>query len=745
MPEPPHPADATPPHRPGNESQPDRSVSSPGNSNNTAHSMPFSLPIWLARSVVFCLLFAGILTPRVTAQTQTKARLLLERSETPPGSSLDAAVELTMAPEWHTYWRNPSESGGAGLATRIRWNLPTGITADPILWPVPKQLEEAAGVTQIFEGVTVLLIPLHVASNAPPGEIEIVGRVSWLECHEECVPGQAEVRARLRIGSAVTPSDDAPKFVQARSLLPASDPKPTAVARWEGETTEKERALLIDWTTAAKTADFYAYETSEAEVLARTERPGGTPAGTIRIRKKVNKGDTGWPTKVTGLLVAEPNTANQKGFEVELSIQAPTTEAASEAVPFSWTALLPMLGAALLGGLILNIMPCVLPVIALKVLSFVRQSGSNPARVRKLGIVYGLGVLASFLVLALVLLGLQAAGKDANWSTAFQSPTFRVLLCILMVLVSLNLFGVFEVALEGKAITSATAIIRREGPGAAFFNGVLAAVLATPCTAPFLATAVAFAFTQPPLVLILIFLTVGLGLALPFVLLCWQPAWLKLLPRPGDWMVRFKVAMGFPMLGTAIWIFWFTATRMGGSGVLWLGLFLVVVSAAAWAWGEFGQRAGRPLVGGLTALALLAGGYFGLMEGALDWRTPASERHPKINWQAWSPSAVNAARAAGHPVLVDFTADNCANCKFNLVRSIEIASTIERLRKGGFVTLAGDFTDANSDIAAELKRYSRRGVPLVLVYPKDPNQPPRVLPTVFTPAEIHEALDWAAR
>jgi thiol:disulfide interchange protein DsbD len=147
----------------------------------------------------------------------------------------------------------------------------------------------------------------------------------------------------------------------------------------------------------------------------------------------------------------------------------------------------------------------------------------------------------------------------------------------------------------------------------------------------------------------------------------------------------------------------------------------------------------------LTALALLAGGYFGLMEGALDWRTPASERHPKINWQAWSPTAVNAARAAGHPVLVDFTADNCANCKFNLVRSIEIASTIERLRKGGFVTLAGDFTDANSDIAAELKRYSRRGVPLVLVYPKDPNQPPRVLPTVFTPAEIHEALDWAAR
>jgi len=707
--------------------------------------MPFPIPRWLVRVVILCVLAAGIPITTVTAQTQTQARLLLERSETPPGSSLDAAVELTMAPDWHTYWRNPSESGGVGQATRIRWNLPAGITADPILWPVPRQLEEAAGITQVFDGVATLVIPLRVATNAPPGEVEIVGRVSWLECHEECVPGQTEVRARLRIGGQVTPSADAPRLAQARALLPTRDPNPKAIARWEGEATGKERALLIDWTTPAKAADFYAYETSEAEVLAKTERPGGTPSGTIRIRKMVNQGESGWPSKVTGLLVSEPSNPERKGFEVELAIQAPAPGATTDAVPFSWSALLPMLGAALLGGLILNIMPCVLPVIALKVLSFVRQSGSNPARVRKLGLVYGLGVLASFLVLALVLLGLQAAGKDANWSTAFQSPTFRVLLCILMVLVSLNLFGVFEVALEGKAITSATEIIRREGPGAAFFNGVLAAVLATPCTAPFLATAVAFAFTQPPLVLVLIFLTVGLGLALPFVLLCWQPAWLKLLPKPGDWMVRFKVAMGFPMLGTAIWIFWFTATRMGASGVLWFGLFLVVVSAAAWAWGEFGQRAGRPLVGGLAAIALLAGGYFGLMEGALDWRTPAGQRVPKISWQTWSPADVDAARAAGHPVLVDFTADNCANCKFNLVRSIEIASTLERLRKGGFVTLAGDFTDANPAIASELKRFSRRGVPLVLVYSKDPKQAPRVLPTVFTPAEIHEALDWATR
>jgi DsbC/DsbD-like thiol-disulfide interchange protein/cytochrome c biogenesis protein CcdA len=712
--------------------------------------MSLSIHHWLARSLLLCLLVAALPATSATAQTQTQVRLLLDRSETTPGSTLDAALELTMATGWHTYWRNPSESDGIGMATRIRWSLPPGVTADPILWPVPLLKEEAAGITHVFEETVLLVVPLHVASNAPPGEIELVGRVSWLECLEECVPGQTEVRARLRIGEKVAQSADAPKIAQARTLLPPRDPQPKAVARWEGEPTGKDRALLIDWTTTAVAADFYALENSEALVLAKTERPEGAPAGLLRIRKKVNQGESGWPTKVTGLLVAEPNTPGRKGFEVELAIQPPSREPETPAVPFSWAALVPMLGAALLGGLILNIMPCVLPVIALKVLSFVRQSGSNPVRVRKLGLVYGLGVLASFLVLALVLLGLQAAGKDANWSTAFQSPTFRVLLCILMVLVSLNLFGVFEVALEGKAITSATEIIRREGPGAAFFNGVLAAVLATPCTAPFLATAVAFAFTQPPLVLILIFLTVGLGLALPFVLLCWQPAWLKLLPKPGDWMVRFKVAMGFPMLGTAIWIFWFTATRMGGSGVLWFGLFLVVVSAAAWAWGEFAQRAGRPLAGGLTQPSPSSTGRY----TSASWRDRPRLAHPGLPAPAQRspgspgpPAAVAAARAAGHPVLVDFTADNCANCKFNLVRSIEIAPTLDRLTQGRLRRHSPATSPTPTRRSPpNSSRYNRRGVPLVLVYPEGsqprPARPPHGLHTRRDP---RAALDWATR
>lgn len=670
---------------------------------------------------------------------------MVDRLEVKPGSQVTAALELTMADGWHTYWRNPSEPGGPGTRTKLMWKLPAGISAGEIQWPVPAQLTEPAGTTHVYEGKVLLLIPLQIASNAPSGDVEINARATWLECQHECVPGRAELSVRFKVGSSDTPSPDGNAIAAAAKLLPTklSDPS-KVIARWEDGEEVESRRVTIEWTTGAKTADFYAYEGDNSEVLAKSELLASSGNGVMRLRKVVNRPEKGWPDRLVGILVAEPNTSERRGFEVDLPIR-PAAGGTESVEPFSFAALLPMLGAALLGGLILNIMPCVLPVIALKVLGFVRQAGNHPKRVRQLGLVYGLGVLTSFLVLALVLLGVQAAGGDANWSTAFQNPIFRVVMCVLMVLVALNLFGVFEVTLSSGTLTSATQIIAREGAQGAFFNGVLAAVLATPCTAPFLATAVAFAFTQPPLVLILVFLTVGLGLALPFVLLCWQPAWLKLMPKPGDWMVRFKTAMGFPIVGTAIWMFWFTAGRMGESGVLWFGLFLVLVAAAAWVWGEFGQRAQKPLAGGIAALVLLLGGYFGLLEGMLDWRTPLSQKKPKIEWQPWSRTAVAEAKTAGKPVLVDFTADNCANCKFNKARSLNIAPTIERLKAGGFVTLEGDFTDADPEIAAELKRFKRRGVPLVLVYSKDGSKPPREMPTIFSPEEIQAALDWAVK
>jgi thiol:disulfide interchange protein DsbD len=405
-----------------------------------------------------------------------------------------------------------------------------------------------------------------------------------------------------------------------------------------------------------------------------------------------------------------------------------------------------MLGFAFLGGLILNIMPCVLPVIALKILGFVGQAREEPRRVRRLGLIYGLGVIVSFLALAAIAIAVQRAGGLAGWSTAFQNPQFRVIITVLIILVALNLFGVFEITLGGRAMSAAGELSGKQGASGAFFNGVLATVLATPCTAPFLGVAIGFAFTQPPATILLIFLAVSVGLAAPFVLLCWQPGWLKFLPKPGLWMQRFKVAMGFPMLATGMWLFWLTASRLGKSGVLWFGLFLVVLSMAAWVWGEFVQRhAKRAGVAMAISLLLALGGYAFILENQLHWRAPLTARKDGIDWQAWSQEAVEKARGEGRPVLVDFTADTCLNCKVNLISSIDREKTREKLRQINAVTLVADFTDENPAIARELKHFGRAGVPLVLVYPANKNLSPIVLPPILTQGIVLDALEKAAR
>jgi thiol:disulfide interchange protein DsbD len=278
----------------------------------------------------------------------------------------------------------------------------------------------------------------------------------------------------------------------------------------------------------------------------------------------------------------------------------------------------------------------------------------------------------------------------------------------------------------------------------------LATVLATPCTAPFLGVALAFAFLQPPAVVLLFFLMAGLGLAAPFVVLCWRPGWMKWLPKPGVWMERFKVAMGFPMLATAVWLFWFTAPRYGKSGVLWLGLFLVMLAFVAWIWGTFVQRtAHRRGAAAAFALIVLLTGYFLLLERQLHWREPAVlssgsvASQGGIPWQPWSPEAVAQARKSGRPVLVDFTADNCLNCQLNKATSLEIPSTRQKLETVNAVAFLADFTDHDPRMAEGLRRFDRPGVPLVLVYPPDLEAEPIVLPPILTPGIVHQALDDA--
>ena len=706
------------------------------------------------------IILAGWLAAGAAGQAaQTQARLLLDHEIARPGQTVWAGVQLRMPDRWHTYWRNPGDSGAA---TKIDWTLPPGVTAGPILWPLPeKYLDKAAGLTTyVYHHEVVLLVPLTLAGNLPSGSLAIQAKVAWLECESLCMPGKAEVQARLGIGDQPKPSPEASLLAAAQKRLPRAEPKLAASAWWQKPLAEESRSLLIEWQPVQASAkfDFYPYGSDNLEIAGDTESVAAPP-GKARLRKQIKKLEGKWPDQISGLLIEAAGSESPSAYTVTLPIsqaaRADTGAAVDAPAPgpgSSPASLAGMLGLAFLGGLILNIMPCVLPVIALKILGFVRQSKEAPQRVKKLGLVYTLGVLCSFLALAGLVILAERAGRAASWGMQFQNPQFIIVMATLVTLVALNLFGVFEVALGGRALGAAAELSGQEGSTGAFFNGVLATALATPCTAPFLAVALGFAFTQSPGVIILMFLIMGLGLATPYLVLSWFPRWLKLLPKPGAWMEKFKIAMGFPMLATAVWLLTLTTDFYGGGGPLWVGLFLVVLGFAAWIWGSFVQRqASRKGFAAVLSLLLVATGYAYGLEKELNWRfTPppsaaktGAHETGGIAWQPWAPAALAKARAEGRPVLVDFTADWCVTCQANKKTSLEIPAVRQKLRDIGAVALLGDYTRENPEITRELRRFGRAGVPLVLVYPRDAQKPPLLLPSILTPGIVLDALSKA--
>ncbi|MDE3066181.1 MAG: thioredoxin family protein [Verrucomicrobiota bacterium] len=690
----------------------------------------------------------------------TQARLILSADTPKPGGTVWAGVELRMEPGWHTYWKNP---GAAGMATKIEWQLPPGISAGPIEWPLPEKLPPAEVTTYGYDNEVVLLAPLKLADDLKPGLLKLKANVSWLECKDVCIPAGTNVQSTLNIGNETRPSADAALLRLWQTKIPQTN-APFSFRAWlEQPTAPDLRPLVIEGdqtpvlTKPPGRVDFFPDAANNFEVRAATDRVP-IPAG-FCLRKLVKKFSGNWPKEISGVMVMDDN-GRRKGYAVHLLVadKMPVAATIPAAAPGSMTGSRPdlplMLLYAFIGGLILNVMPCVLPVIALKILGFVSEARSEPRRVRNLGLLYALGVLVSFLALAGIVIGVKAAGHRAGWGMQFGSPIFIVCLTTLVTLVALNLFGVFQVTLGGRALNSAGELASRHGAPGAFFNGVLATALATPCTAPVLATAVGFALLQGnPAVVILIFLAVGVGLAAPYVALICNPVLLKFLPKPGAWMERFKIAMGFPMLATAVWLF-NLAYDDYGKNVLWLGVFLVVVALAAWIFGEFVQRGRRhQSAAALAALIVLLGGYLFALERELDWRAPVVQTASSvslkdstdgINWQPWSPEAVAQARAAGHPVLVDFTADWCLTCQVNKKLALEAPSVAAKLKALDAVALVADYTHFPERITAELNLYHRAGVPLVLIYPRDAGTPPLVLPTVLTPGIVLTALARAA-
>ena len=683
------------------------------------------------------ILWLAVCLPWISsAATKTHVQLVLSAQTARAGETIWAGLKMEIPSSWHVYWHN---GGDAGIPISITWNLPTGTTAGAINWPLPEKEIDKAGdsslVTYIYTREVVLLTPIKLAENLQPGPITLKGVAHWMECSMEggCFPADGEISATLNIATETKPSTDANLIETWRKKIPLPAEAGVATAHWlSGRAESNSRPVVLEWKTGAAPIDFYPDSSTNFTVEGLTETLPA--AGSfIPISKIVTKSDAAWPTRIFGVLVSRAGSTQAEGVEVALTIDPPPATEKKSAVPVALGLLATMLFFAFLGGLILNVMPCVLPVIALKIFSFVKESGEAPGRVLNLGLVYGVGVLVSFLILAGLAIGVQAAGGLANWGDLFRHPQAQLALTVLVTLMALNLFGLFEITLSSSATSAASELASRKGYSGAFFNGVLATILATPCTAPFLGAALAFAFAQSAAVILFFFLTAGVGFAFPFVLLCAQPRWLSFLPKPGAWMEKFKIAMGFPMLATAFWLMWLSAGDE--SALLWTGLFLVVLALAAWIWGEFVQRAMRRK--GLAAAVCVV-----LL--VLDYAFVLRGHSSQIVWQPWSANAVEEARKAGHPVVADFTAKSCLTCQVNKASSIEIDSTRAKLKQIGAVTLVGDYTREDPAIGEELRRHDRSGVPLVLVYPKDPAQPPEVLPVLLTPSIVLAALDKAA-
>ncbi len=691
------------------------------------------------------------------AKPATTVKLLLSHDAAKPGSTVMAGLALTMDDGWHTYWIN---AGEAGFATSVEWELPKGVTAGQVQWPMPGKFTAFGSIGYGYHDKTILLVPLAIAADIAPGQATISGKVSWLECKELCIPRDQQVSATLTIAGTAKLSADAAELDATKKKLPKADVRLAVKAWWDGAVKDDERTLLIEFDAgqAGADADFFSMPSESFDVSPESEVTASGDAK-VRIKKTVMKFEGAWPRELAGLAVRSLKDHDKtEAFEVKFPILASASGAAGTTMsqtPPPATAdksLWRMLLYAFIGGLILNVMPCVLPVISLKILGFVNQSKESPARVRLLGMLYGAGVVVSFLVLAGVVIGVKSAGELASWGMQMSNPQFVVLLTVLIMLVALNLFGLFEVTL-GSVGAAAGSVATREGAGGAFFNGVLATVLATPCTAPFLAPALGFAFTQTAAVIVLIFVTVALGLAFPYVALSWNPKLLRFLPKPGLWMEKFKVAMGFPMLATGVWLFTVSIEYYGGR-VLWFGIFLTVIAMAAWVFGEFFQRGikRRGLALGIAGALTLGGVVFGL-EGQMQWRTPTDPLAAKagvvqdfpggIRWHRWSPEAVAKAREAGQPVLVDFTAKWCATCIWNKKTSIDIESVGAVMADKNFKAFRADYTRRPDYITEELRDRGRAGVPLVLVFPADKTREPEMLPELLTADTVLNALNGA--
>ncbi|WNG30991.1 thiol:disulfide interchange protein [Cystobacter fuscus] len=694
---------------------------------------------------------------------RVKATLLTDVTEVKPGDTFRVGVRFELNPGWHVYWKNPGESG---LPSEIVWDTP-GSTVGALEWPVPSTLRTADGfiTTYGYEG-EVLLAAEARASDKAEGFLQLSAAADVLVCEINCLPAQLMLTRNVPVGPAtVKDAEHVPAFDAAHARVPVP-----------AESTPYQVALALDsqtlttgkpftGTLTLKGAEGAPVPTVDKDFFVPERIPGiaqlalsevkGQP-GTFKVEGKASLKVPPSHPRLLGVLRLGPAATPSHALALDLPLApvvagAPASPAAPKGVA---TATAPAAATAagsadlslglvflfaFLGGALLNLMPCVFPVLALKAYGFTRTVGESRGRVGAHALAYTGGIVGSLLVLALAVLGLRAAGHGVGWGFQFQEPLFVAAVAAVLVAFSLNLFGVFNVGTDGTALVekvdSSHGLTRSAG------EGVLAVVLATPCSAPLLGTAVGFALAQGPVTVLATFLFMGLGLALPFCLLVLVPGLAKRLPRPGPWMDHGKKLLGFALLATTVWLVWVMGGLAGVDGMARLLAFLTVVALGAWIYGLLqDSTGGRKAVGVGAVVALLVVGGAGFLR----FEELRGSAPREASAQAWSEEAVAAALAAGQPVFIDFTADWCLTCKFNertVLQREDVRAAFAQHKVAFFVA---DWTRRDAAISAKLAEFGRAGVPMyLLVSPSAPGKP-EVLSELLTADSLIDSVRRAA-
>ncbi|MBK8908566.1 MAG: thioredoxin family protein [Rhodospirillales bacterium] len=688
------------------------------------------------------------------ATEQVRASLITETERVRPGGTAWVALRFDIAPGWHTYWRNPGDSGEP---TRIDWRLPDGVRAGDIQWPYPQAIPYGPLINFGYEGRVLHLVAITVPDTWQAGTpVPLVAEATWLVCAEICIPQSATLETTLTTEPSTRSDVGAVEdFAETRQRLPLPSPWP---ARF-GADGENIRIAIDTGAVGANVihAQFFPFEWGIVEPtippvfafddgrLSLTARRGERIAdasvveGVLVVTER-----SGGATLTRALeLAAEPTLAGGlRGAATASSDRSSLAATTGAGTPGLTT----MIAFAVLGGMILNLMPCVFPVLSMKAMGLIRHASASARQRRLSGLAYTAGVLSFMGLVAGLLIALRAGGEQLGWGFQLQSPVFVGVMAVVLFVLGLNLSGVFEIGagIMGRGAGAAS----RSGTVGSFFTGSLAAMVATPCTAPFMGTAIGYALTRPWPIALAVMLALGFGLALPYLLLTLMPGLGRWLPRPGPWMERFKQLLAFPLYASAAWLVWVLSLQAGPDGVLATLAALVLVAFAVWLHRSIGGAEGAPGVVGKTAVAAIAVVALALVaslravEPSMPASGPTAAETAGLAAEPYSSRRLAELRDADRPVFVNITAAWCITCKLNERVALSSERVARLFREEGVIYLKGDWTNRDPEITRFLAAFGRSGVPLYLLYGAGDDQP-HILPQLLTESMVVDAIDAA--